>query len=161
MKIRTEDGYYLKNADLVKEIIKFKKDKVASETLGTYLLSIANNLSTKGNFHGYTWRSDMVSEAVLTCIKYLKNFKPGKTSAFAYVTQICKHSFIAYIKTERKHSEIKDKCYKVYNDLVVMYNNDNDFAQKGDKKAIDYQQFGEKRRRKVVSTDSRPPSRTI
>lgn len=147
MKIKNKDGYYLKNSDLVKEIIDFKKNNVASETLGRYLLLIATNLSTKGNFNGYTWRTDMVSEAVLTCIKYLKNFKPNKANAFAYVTQICRHSFIAYIKAERKHSEIKDRCYKCYNDLVIISVDDED--NQPNKKAIDYQQFGEKKRKNV------------
>jgi len=114
-----ENGYYVKNKDLIVEVIKFKEDGVASEELGQMLIAIATKLSTKGNFSNYTWRQDMISEAVLTCIKYLKNFNPEKSqNPFAYITQICKNSFKAYIKGQNKHSVIKDSCYKYYEILV-------------------------------------------
>lgn len=135
---------YLKNSDLVQEIIDYKKKGTASETLGKYLLLIANNLSSKGSFNGYTWKMDMVSEAVLTCVKYLRNYNPNKSpNAFAYVTQICRHSFIAYIKNEKTHSEIKDKCYKRHDELALIMNEDNTA-----RKAINYMEIGEKRRKK-------------
>ena len=114
-----ENGYYVKNKDLIVEVIKFKEDGVASEELGQMLIAIATKLSTKGNFMSYTWRQDMISEAVLTCIKYLKNFNPDKSqNPFAYITQICKNSFKAYIKSQNKHGIIKDNCYKYYEMLV-------------------------------------------
>lgn len=153
MKNGKDSGnYYLDNNNLTREIIDFKKTGFASEKLGKYLLLIANNLSSKGNFHGYTWKHDMVSEAVLTCIKYLRNFKAGKTNAFAYVTQICRHSFIAYIKQEHKHSEIKNTCYKIHDDLMDIHNDNNNNGTNSEFKnnhkiAIDYQQFGQKRKK--------------
>ena len=105
-------GFYIKNGDLLTELVIFKQKGVASEELGQMLLSIARNFSSRGNFSGYTWRTDMVSEAVLTCLKYLKNFDPQKSSnAFSYITQICNNSFKAYIKTQNKHSKIKDYLY--------------------------------------------------
>jgi hypothetical protein len=103
---------YISNDDLLKEIIKYKESKVISEELGRMLLAIATNYSTKGNFVGYTWRADMCGDALLTCIKYLNNFDPKKsTNAFGYITQICKNSFKLYIKEQHKHSKIKDMCY--------------------------------------------------
>lgn len=107
---------YISNDDLLSEIIKYKESKIFSEDLGKMLLSIANNLSTKGNFVGYTWRQDMCSDALLTCIKYLNNFDPTKsTNAFAYITQICSNSFKLHIKDQNKHSKIKDICYNSMN----------------------------------------------
>jgi len=103
---------YINNEDLLTEVIKFKENGVVSEELGKMLLVLANNYSFKGNFVGYTWREDMVGEAVLTCIKYLKNFNPEKSrNAFAYITQICKNSYKLYIKEQNTHSYIKDVCY--------------------------------------------------
>ena len=107
-----------KNADLLKEVIEFRKSGLFSEELGRMILLIARNLSTKGNYNGYTWKHDMVSEAACTCIKYLKNFDPERShNAFAYVTQICQNAFKAYIKIEKKHSEIKNKCFEGYEEL--------------------------------------------
>jgi DNA-directed RNA polymerase specialized sigma subunit len=109
---------YINNADLLAEVILFKSTGVMSENLGKMLLALANNYSSKGNFVGYTWRNDMVSEAVLTCVKYLKNFNPDRSSnVFSYVTQICKNSFKLYIKDQNKHSKIKDICYNTAEDF--------------------------------------------
>jgi len=108
-------NYYVTNRDLYDEIVKYKETGIMSQELGKMLLLVANKYSSKGNFAGYTWRQDMVSEAIFTCVKYLKNFNPEKsTNAFAYVTQIIKNSFIVYINEQKKHSKIKDMCYKGY-----------------------------------------------
>lgn len=104
--------YYVRNKDLIPEIIKFNECGVISEELGRMLLLIAKNLSNKGNFINYTWKDDMIQEAVLTCCKYLKNFDLKKSNnPFAYITTICSHSFVNYINKQKKHSEIKDKCF--------------------------------------------------
>jgi DNA-directed RNA polymerase specialized sigma24 family protein len=101
---------YVDNKELFSEIMDFKKTSEMSERLGEMLLSVADNFVTKGSFSGYTWKDDMVAEAVLTCVKYLKNFNPQKTeNAFAYVTQICRNSFITFIKKQNKHYEVKDQ----------------------------------------------------
>ena len=77
------------------------------------LLTIANKYSSKSNFYGYTWKDDMVSEAVCTCIRYLRNFNPEKsTNAFAYVTQIIKNAFKLVIIENNRHGIIKDKCHR-------------------------------------------------
>lgn len=103
---------YVKNADLLDEIIKYKKTNEISEELAKMLILIAENYSKKPNFIGYSWRNDMVSEALLTCIKYMHNFDPAKSrNPFAYISQICLRAFMMYIKKQKKHSEIKDTCY--------------------------------------------------
>ncbi len=125
---------YVSNSDLLSEIIKYKETKIFSERLGQMLLDIANNYSTKGNFVGYTWREDMCSDAMMTCIKYLDNFNPEKsTNAFAYVTQICCNSFKLYIKKQHEHSKIKDICYKL-NDILK---NEETYIQK----SLDYEKL--------------------
>lgn len=86
-----------------------------SEELGAMLLQIAKNYSNKGSFSNYTWKDDMIAEAVFTCVKYLHNFDPLKQkrpNPFAYITTIVHHSFLNYIRKQKKHSEIKDICHK-------------------------------------------------
>jgi len=105
---------YINNKDLIPELEKMKlnNDKI-SEELGKMFYLIARNLSNKSNYISYTWKQDMVQEAVFTCVKYIKNFNLEKSrNPFAYITTICNHSFIAYIKKQKKHSVIKDTCYK-------------------------------------------------
>ncbi len=104
---------YINNEDLLIEIDDFHKAGKMSEKLGAMLLNIANQYSSKGSFAGYTWREDMIGEAMLTCAKYLKNFNREKSNnPFAYITQICRNSFVNYIKMQSKHSQIKDTLYK-------------------------------------------------
>lgn len=115
----SKGDFYINNKELLSEVIQFKEKGVASEALGKMLLDIANHYSTKGNFSGYTWKKDMVGDAVLTCLKYLRSFKPEKSdNAFAYTTQIVKNSFKAYIKGQKKHMEIRDVCYQRYEEIV-------------------------------------------
>lgn len=124
--------YYVRNKDLIPEIEKFTKTEVISEELGAMLLLIAKNLSNKGNFINYTWKEDMIQEAVLTCCKYLKNFDLEKSNnPFAYITTICNHAFVNYINKQKKHSEIKDKCF---NEREQVTNHEFGFTHK----AIDY-----------------------
>jgi DNA-directed RNA polymerase specialized sigma subunit len=112
-------NYYVKNDELLLEVVKYKKTGIISDLLGEMILSIAESYASKGSYAGYTWVSDMISEAVLTCIKYISNFNPEKSSnAFAYITQICKNSFKAFIKNQNKHSKIKDLCYKSYDIFI-------------------------------------------
>jgi len=100
------------NKDLLVEIDTYKLSGKMSEELGGMILEIANNFSSRGSFAGYTWKDDLVADAVLTCVKYLKNFDPEKSSnPFSYITQVCYHAFLNYIKNQNKHGEIKSKLY--------------------------------------------------
>jgi RNA polymerase sigma factor (sigma-70 family) len=110
-----KEKYYVRNKDLLPEIQSFKDTGVISEELGLMVLRIATNYSSRGSFASYTWKEDMVSEAVLTCFKYMHNFDPSKQknpNPFAYFTTIIHNAFINYIRKQNKHSEIKDICYK-------------------------------------------------
>ena len=54
----------------------------------------------------------MVSFAVLTCLKYSKNFDNEKSdNPFAYLTSIIINAFKAYLNVQKKHSNIKKELY--------------------------------------------------
>lgn len=132
-KEKPEVVYYVKNEELIPEIRKFKETGRMSEELGGMILKIARNLSNKANFINYTWKDDMVMEGVMTCCKYIGNFDLERSSSpFTYITTICYHSFVNYINKQKRHSEIKDKCFNnqdvLFDEDVMSYSN----------KAIDY-----------------------
>jgi len=107
--------HYVNNKDLLVELKKYKDTKHITEELGGMIFEIAKNFASKGSYSGYTWKEDMISEAVLTCLRYMHNFDAKKykyPNPFAYFTTIIYHSFLNYIKKQKKHSEIKDICYK-------------------------------------------------
>ena len=113
MKKRDKSAFYLKNSDIILEMKMYKETGIVSENLGKMIVRIASNYSNIGSFSGYTWKEDMISEAVLTCLKYLHNFDIEKSNnPFAYFTTISKHAFINYIMKQKKHSSIKDICVK-------------------------------------------------
>lgn len=128
--------YYVNNNELLQEIVNYKDSGIMSETLGRMIMRIAGGLSQKANYSGYTWIDDMRSEAILTVIKYIKNFNPEKSqNAFAYVTQICSNAFVSYITKQKKHSTIKNKLFEnqdiikttesdvsVYSERAINYN---------------------------------------
>ena len=116
---------YVNNTDMLNELILFREsydkwedtkigDKpLPSKIISDMLIQIATNYSSKSNFSNYTWKRDMISEAVFTCIRYLHKFDPNKyNNPFAYFTKVVHNSFIMYIKKQKKHAEIKDELYE-------------------------------------------------
>lgn len=79
-----------------------------SEYLGKAIIDIATHYSYIGKFANYTYREEMVNDAVENCLNYLSNFSIEKSSnPFAYITQICFHAFLRRIAREKKQQQIK------------------------------------------------------
>lgn len=85
-----------------------------TEYIGSCFLKIAEGLSHKPNFSGYTYREEMVMDAVENCIKAIMNYdvkkatRTGLPNAFAYFTQITYYAFLRRIAKEKKHQDIKE-----------------------------------------------------
>ena len=78
-------------------------------------LRIDEGLSHKANFIRYTYREEMVMDAVENCLKAIGNYnleaatRSGKPNAFAYFTQITWYAFLRRIAKEKKQQSIKTK----------------------------------------------------
>ena len=60
-----------------------------TEYIGECIYKIATRLSTRPNFINYTYRDEMICDAIENCIQYIGNFNQEKSNnAFAYITQI-------------------------------------------------------------------------
>jgi hypothetical protein len=76
-------------------------------------LKICEGLSHKSNFVRYTYREEMVMDAVENCLKAIENYnleaatRTGKPNAFAYFTQISWFAFLRRIEKEKKQQDIK------------------------------------------------------
>lgn len=103
---------------------KGKEPPRASEYIGECIWLIANRLSTNRNFIGYTYREEMIGDAIENCLRYLHNFDPDKSkNPFAYFTQIMYYAFLRRIDKEKKQSYIKYKSMEnsiAMNSLVEM-----------------------------------------
>jgi DNA-directed RNA polymerase specialized sigma24 family protein len=142
---------YINNEKLLKEIVIYKETGRKTENLGNMLLLLAKRYSERGSFAGYSWKDDMQCDAVLTCLKYMHNFDVNidNPNPFAYFSRIIHNSFLNYIAKQKKHSTIKDICYKNLETIIpeVGYD-DSDFSY-FDVCGIDYQVIrGNKKKKK-------------
>jgi hypothetical protein len=81
-----------------------------SEYLGTCIVKIAEHLAFKPNFSGYTFKDEMISDAIENCLIYINNFDPKKgNNPFAYYTQIAWYAFVRRINREQKQLMTKYK----------------------------------------------------
>ena len=118
--------HYVNNADFSQAVVdyvtiadKARKENTDIPTVPDYIaqcfLRIAEGLSHKANFIRYTYREEMVMDAVENCLKAIGNYdiaaatRTGKPNAFAYFTQITWYAFLRRIAKEKKQQEIKLK----------------------------------------------------
>ena len=109
---------YINNKDFLDALIDYKKrvdDSVLEniskpkipDYIGECFLKIANNLAKRPNFYSYTYKDEMISDAIENCLMYFENFDPEKSSnPFAYFTQICWYAFVRRIDKEKKKSKL-------------------------------------------------------
>ncbi len=94
---------------------KGEEPRPITDYVGLCLYKIANGLSRSPNFINYTYREDMVMDAVENCVKVINNFdinKPTRTgvpNAFSYFTQISYFCFLRRIAKEKRQTEIKQR----------------------------------------------------
>jgi hypothetical protein len=82
--------------------------------VSNYLLiqieKIAYRFAQGGSFVNYTYKQDMINNAIENCLKCITNFDPNiSINPFSYFTQICYFAFIRTIAIEKKQQEIKTK----------------------------------------------------
>ena len=113
--------HYVNNQDLLKAIVQYKKDcKQAKqdgtkkpkipEYVGKCLLLIAENLARKPSYASYTFKEEMIGDAIENCCMYFDNFDPKiSKNPFAYFTQITYFAFLRRIHKEKKQLYAKYK----------------------------------------------------
>ena len=113
---------YINNESFLKALIEYKTNLELSKEnnkqkpripdyIGECFLKIANNLAKRPNFCCYTYKEEMISDAVENCLMYFENFDPEKSSnPFAYFTQICWYAFVRRIAKEKKQQYVKYKA---------------------------------------------------
>lgn len=85
---------YLKNKDLLREIIISKERGELTANAVVMIMKISTKASEKLKYKREDDRKDCIATGVQKCLMYWKNFNPEKsTNAFAYFTQIIKNGF--------------------------------------------------------------------
>jgi hypothetical protein len=139
-KSKRASAHYVNNADFSQAVVDYvekvqeaKKNKeqlpIVPDYIASCFLRIAEGLSHKSNFIRYTYREEMVMDAVENCLKAIENYnleaatRTGKPNAFAYFTQITWFAFLRRIAKEKKQQEIKIK-YLTKADIGAFIDND-------------------------------------
>jgi len=79
-----------------------KPDKM-TDYIAECVFLICNNMSYKSSFINYSYKDDMIGDAIENCVRYIKNFDGEKNNnAFGYVSTIAYYAFVRRIKKENK-----------------------------------------------------------
>jgi hypothetical protein len=118
--------HYVNNKEFSQAVVDYctilKEAKTNEQTLpivpdyiASCFLKISEGLSHKSNFIRYTYREEMVMDAVENCLKAIENYdiaaatRTGNPNAFAYFTQISWYAFLRRIAKEKKQQDVKLK----------------------------------------------------
>ena len=128
-KDKKKGTYYVKPADFTKEINEFyeasklvedfegdkdspeyrkllHREKKAVDKCGLSIYKMTVGLSNHPKFSGYTWKDEMISDALIKCNRALvgKKFDPNRGfNPFSYFNMIAAREFVHRIKVEKGH----------------------------------------------------------
>jgi hypothetical protein len=126
VKIKRASIHYVNNKEFSQAVVDYcltveeaKANKtqlpIVTDYIASCFLRISEGLSHKSNFIRYTYREEMVMDAVENCLRAIENYnieaatRTGLPNAFAYFTQISWYAFLRRIAKEKKQQEIKLK----------------------------------------------------
>ena len=126
VKMKRASIHYVNNKEFSQAVVDYcltieeaKANKtqlpIVTDYIASCFLRISEGLSHKSNFIRYTYREEMVMDAVENCLRAIENYnieaatRTGLPNAFAYFTQISWYAFLRRIAKEKKQQEIKLK----------------------------------------------------
>jgi hypothetical protein len=141
--VNAKKPHYVNNKEFSLAVVEYVKQVNEAKAQGTKIpivpdyvakcfLKIAEGLSHKSNFIRYTYREEMVMDAVENCLRAITNYnieaatRTGTPNAFSYFTQICYYAFLRRLAKEKKQQDIKFKFieYATIEDLIQFDGND-------------------------------------
>lgn len=138
---KSKPVHYVNNEELYEAFVSWQKARKEADAKGLEepeapkiiheaIVMIPTRLATKSNFSGYTFRDEMIGDAILNIFTYYRNFDPAKSkNPFSYFTQISYFAFIRRILLERKNSYIKHKTITMSGFMDSMSLQDHDMGE--------------------------------
>lgn len=121
---RNKDRDYISGPELHKRLSEWyesEEDEIPN-FIAIGILQIIDNYGKKGKFAGYSYLDEMKDDALVSCIKALRDKKYDiyreNPNPFAYFTQIIHNAFINRINQEHKQSYIKYK--QMHNEIHLL-----------------------------------------
>ena len=140
MTTPNNQSHYINNQEFHKALTEYcevrnaalaagKESPQVSNYIGECFLKIARGLGQKHNFRHYSYLNDMISNAVITCLKNMNSFDVSRgTSAFSYFTQTIFFSFLGTIKMEKQEESKRRHLFMQGNIDTFSSGEDEDFV---------------------------------
>lgn len=122
--MKTKRQPYLKSKDLAVELEKSQQQGSPTEQVCVYFKMIAWHLLGDSRYRKYSndMHEDMVSAALIKCIKNIKNYKPQYADkCFAYFTRCVEHAFWSVLGKYYKHINMVRELTLEFADQVEQY----------------------------------------
>ena len=124
---KKDKPHYVNAKDFTQDITDYYNsgtDEIG-EKLGESIFKIATGLSYAPNFINYSYKDDMVGDAIVKMFSALQskkfNLETGN-NPFSYFTTIAFHAFINRIKKEKKQRQVvSDYQEIIYDELASEY----------------------------------------
>jgi len=102
--------YYLTNSKLLPAVKRSKEAGKLSDELAGMLMMLTKKYAQRPCFSGYTYKEDMISEALTNLCQNALKFNTDKyDNPFAYYTTCINSSFLQFLNVEKKHRRIRDQ----------------------------------------------------
>ena len=121
-KKKNKKAYYVNPKQFLQLLKDYYESDDLIDELAESVYKIAVGLSYSPNFINYSYKDEMIGDAVVKMVAAVKNKKfnlESTSNPFSYFTTIAYHAFINRIKKEKKYREtINDYQEQVYGTLA-------------------------------------------
>tara|TARA_Y100000114_G_scaffold156206_1_gene182615 strand:- start:3083 stop:3781 length:699 start_codon:yes stop_codon:yes gene_type:complete len=119
-----------------KQMEKGKPRPEMSRYLGDCIIRMANRLALRPNFVNYSYRDEMIQDAILAAVKYAYRFDGDRfDNGFAFVTQILFSHMVQRIKKEKRKYMIDLKLIQQAEQSLFLH---GEFSDEASQKARAY-----------------------
>ena len=149
MTKRKRSEHYVNNKEFLAALIRYREDieiaKIKGNPkpqipryIGECFLKIAERLCSKSNFTKYSYKDEMIGDAIENCLMYAHNFNPRKSkNPFSYFTQIIYYAFLRRIEREKKQAYVKFKLTEEMDDGTLhKWFKENYFEKDSEREAL-------------------------
>ena len=111
-----KQNYYIDDSEFLKLLVDYHNRKkenpnhTCPNDLAKYFLLVSRHMANRWNFSNYTYKEDMISEGVITCLKYMDNFNPDLVIIKKDKTKICELTKEEY---QLRKDEFPSNIYKI------------------------------------------------
>ena len=118
-KSKKNKEYYVSPKEFKANIVSYyhSGEEMITDYLGETVYKIAVGLSYAPNFINYTYKEDMIGDAILKMLAALREKKfniDSEYNPFSYFTTIAFHAFVNRIKKEKRYRETIDNYQQEY-----------------------------------------------